>query len=114
MSGNGLPDDAAAAACTRPILLGPERLARLAELGVLVLRVVDDSTTDDADAVDVDGTYREFWADTGSAALLARPDHYLHGVAADAADVADLVDDFLARLPRSAVAVPAGSVAGAR
>ena len=78
-------------------LLGPQRLARLGELGVHVLRVADDDT---ADAVDLDRTYRDFWATRGATTLLARPDHYLFGVAADEDDVRTLVEDFLAQIPR--------------
>lgn len=76
-------------------LLGPQRLARLGELGVHVLRVADDDT---ADLVDVDRTYRNFWATAGATTLLARPDHYLFGVAADEDDVRALVDDFLTQV----------------
>ncbi|WP_186382361.1 bifunctional 3-(3-hydroxy-phenyl)propionate/3-hydroxycinnamic acid hydroxylase [Amycolatopsis rhizosphaerae] len=76
-------------------LLGPDRLARLAELGAHVLRIED--------SADADDTYRDFWAATGATALLARPDHYLFGVATDAADLPVLVDEFLAQVPRAAV-----------
>jgi 3-(3-hydroxy-phenyl)propionate hydroxylase len=82
-------------------LLGPERLARLGELGAHVLRVADDDT---ADAVDVDGTYRDFWAAAGATTLLARPDHYLFGVAAGEDDVRALVEDFLTQIPRAGTA----------
>ncbi len=82
-------------------LLGPERLARLGELGVHVLHVADDDT---ADAVDVDGTYRDFWANTGATTLLARPDHYLFGVAVGEDDIRALVDDLLAQIPRAGTA----------
>ncbi|GAA3526071.1 bifunctional 3-(3-hydroxy-phenyl)propionate/3-hydroxycinnamic acid hydroxylase [Amycolatopsis ultiminotia] len=80
-------------------LLGPDRLARLAQLAVQVVQIED--------RADADGTYRDFWADTGATALLARADHYLFGVAVDAADISALVDDFLAQVPRAAV--PAGA-----
>ncbi len=84
---------------SRPLtdLLGPERLARLAELGVHVLQVADDDT---AELVDLDSTYREFWAETGATTLLARADGYLFGVADDETAVAALVDDFVTQIPR--------------
>ncbi|HEX4191045.1 MAG TPA: bifunctional 3-(3-hydroxy-phenyl)propionate/3-hydroxycinnamic acid hydroxylase [Marmoricola sp.] len=79
--------------------LGADRLTRLAELGVHVLRISDDA--------DLDGTYRGFWAATGAAALLARPDHYLFGVATDEGEISALVDEFLTQIPQAAI--PAGA-----
>ena len=83
-------------------LLGPDRLSRLAELGIHVLRVGDDDDT--ADVADVDGTYRDFWKATGATTLLARPDHYLFGVAATEDEVIAQVDDFLNQVPPPATA----------
>jgi 3-(3-hydroxy-phenyl)propionate hydroxylase len=80
-------------------LLGPDRLSRLGELGIHVLRVRADDT---ADLVDVDGTYEDFWKATGATTLLARPDHYLFGVAAAEGEVRALVDDFLNQVPAPA------------
>ncbi|MBC8732291.1 bifunctional 3-(3-hydroxy-phenyl)propionate/3-hydroxycinnamic acid hydroxylase [Paraburkholderia sp. UCT2] len=90
-------------------VLGRERLNRLGELGVHVLRVADD---DSAELVDLDGTYRNFWATTGATTLLARPDHYLFGVAADEDDVRALIDDFLAQIPRPAAEAPKAAATG--
>ena len=42
---------------------------------------------------DVDGTYAEWFAEHGRAAVLARPDFYLYGSATDASDVNALVAD---------------------
>lgn len=78
-------------------LIGPDRAARLRELGVHVLAVDPGSEGQDG-LVDLDETYADFWARTGAVALLARADHYLFGVAADADDVPMLVDDFCAAL----------------
>lgn len=77
-------------------VLGAQRMDRLAELGVHVLRVDED---DAADLVDLDGTYRDFRTDTGMTTLLARPDHYLFGIADTEDAVRALVDDFLSQVP---------------
>lgn len=97
---------------THPIeeTLGAERLARLKELGVIALRVTDDDRTD---VGDVDGTYRLLWAETGGTAMLARPDHYLFGVSAGAAGLIELVDDFLAQVPRPTPAARESAAASA-
>lgn len=81
--------------------LGAQRLERLAELGVITLRVTDDP---DSDLIDLDGTYRDFWTRTCATSLLARPDHYLFGLSTGADGLAELVDDFLGQLPQPAAA----------
>lgn len=86
-------------------LLGPDRLSRLDKLGIHVLRVSDDDT---ADAADVDGTYQDFWKATGATTLLARPDHYLFGIAAEQDEIRAMVDDFLHQVP-SPVTTAAGA-----
>ena len=88
-------------------LLGTERLARLRELGVHVLRVGNDGDHG-ADIIDLDGTYRAFWLETGVLALLARPDLYLFGVAASNAELRDLVDDFVTQIPAPPVGLRSG------
>ncbi|MCV7203816.1 bifunctional 3-(3-hydroxy-phenyl)propionate/3-hydroxycinnamic acid hydroxylase [Mycolicibacterium peregrinum] len=90
-------------------LLGTSRLARLDELGILVLHVTDDGATG---LLDADGTYRDFWASTGATTLLARADHYLFGVATDETEILELVDDFLANIPE--VSTRPHSMAGSR
>jgi 3-(3-hydroxy-phenyl)propionate hydroxylase len=77
-------------------LLGPNRVSRLGDLGVRVLRVGDDHM---ADFMDADGAYRDFWQSTGATTLLARADHYLFGIAAAQDEVLALVDDFLSQVP---------------
>jgi len=47
---------------------------------------------------DVDGTYGDWFDALGRGAVIARPDYYLFGSAADAADVHDLVDTLTSAL----------------
>ncbi|GAA4701001.1 bifunctional 3-(3-hydroxy-phenyl)propionate/3-hydroxycinnamic acid hydroxylase [Pseudonocardia yuanmonensis] len=77
-------------------ILGAERLARLAQLGVQVLHLGDGGV------VDVEGTYRDYLAEHGATTLLSRPDVYLFGLAAGADDSLALVDDLLAQTPAPA------------
>lgn len=86
---------------THPLVetLGAARLDRLAELGVIAMRITDDDTSE---VVDVDGTYRDFRAEHGASSFLARADHYLFGISAGAEGLVELVDDFLAQIPRAA------------
>lgn len=77
-------------------MLGEERMARLADLGIHVLHIGD---AEAADLADVEGTYRAFFEETGASAFLARADFYLFGIATGDSDVPALVDDFLRQLP---------------
>ncbi|WP_371348629.1 FAD-dependent monooxygenase [Ancylobacter sp. IITR112] len=79
-------------------LLGPERLRRLAELGVHVLHVAG-ADADGADVIERDDSYRDAWTAFDAVALLARPDHYLYGCARDPQDVVTMVDEFFEALP---------------
>ena len=61
----------------------------LQAIGATVAVVADEGSG--AQVIDVDGTYAKWFADHGRAAVLARPDFYLYGSAADAGDVNELV-----------------------
>lgn len=76
--------------------LGSSRLERLRALGVHVL-VVDQA--EEADLVPADEEYEGFWAASGAVAFLARPDHYLFGLAESVDDAVALVDDLLQAIP---------------
>lgn len=78
--------------------LSSGQIDRLAELGVQILQIGGDG---EAPIVDLDGSYREFWATAGAVAFLARADHHLFGVAGDESDIAALVADFLRQVPRA-------------
>lgn len=82
-------------------ILDGEQLARLKQLGTRIVHVSDDES---GDAVDVDGTYRDFWDATGASTLLSRPDVYLFGVADSEREIGDLVDAFLRAVPPPAAA----------
>lgn len=56
-------------------------------------------------ATDVDGTYGRFFAEHGITAFLSRPDFYIYGVAATAADAIDIVEDLASTLAPTAVGV---------
>ncbi|NMO00683.1 hypothetical protein HH308_05570 [Gordonia sp. TBRC 11910] len=79
---------------TLPIddVLSVEQLARLDDLGVIRVRL-------GSDAVDVDGTYRDYFAAHSAQALLSRPDGYVFGLADDAEGLVALVDSLLHQLP---------------
>jgi len=82
----------------RPVdaALGPDERAVLARLGARIV-VIDE-------AIDVDGTYRDYFAQAGRLAILQRPDFYVYGSATDLAGVNDLV-----RRADKAVPAPAGT-----
>ena len=65
----------------------------LGQTGIGGQRVIDDS-----------GFYRAWMAESGLVGLIVRPDHYIFGVAADAADLPWLVDSLRARIGNPAMA----------
>ncbi|MFF4754504.1 bifunctional 3-(3-hydroxy-phenyl)propionate/3-hydroxycinnamic acid hydroxylase MhpA [Streptomyces sp. NPDC002514] len=83
-------------------LLDADRLRTLADLGVRAVRLVVAGHTDvpgEEGAVrDQDGTYLALLAPAGATALIVRPDFYVYGAAADAAELALLVDELSAQL----------------
>lgn len=64
-----------------------------------ILERVDAVAVTVDDAMDVDGTYRGYFAETGRVAILYRPDFYVFGSATRPVDIADLVRRFDAALP---------------
>ncbi|MFF8026147.1 bifunctional 3-(3-hydroxy-phenyl)propionate/3-hydroxycinnamic acid hydroxylase [Streptomyces sp. NPDC007896] len=80
-------------------------------LGARLVRVLpqgaDPHTADEGAVVDTDGVYLPFLAETGSTAVLVRPDYYAFGGAADRAGLARLVAGL-----RAGLAAPAPSSAG--
>ncbi|MEO7625832.1 MAG: FAD-dependent monooxygenase, partial [Nocardioides sp.] len=70
----------------------------LTSIGAVIASVGDESAT----VRDEEGTYAGWFAGHGRAAVLARPDFWLFGSAADAADVNALVTDLRAALNNSA------------
>lgn len=77
-------------------LVGPERRARLAELGVRVVHLGEGRVED------VEGTYRDFLAEHCATTLLSRPDTYLFGLADGPDRSLALIDDLLAQIPAPA------------
>lgn len=84
-------------------LLGPDRLAFLAELGGTVVTLEPGHAHS---VVDEEGTYAAYFAATGTEAFLARPDFHLYGAGA-LTDLPRLVDGLRATLS----AAPAVAVA---
>ncbi|HKS44304.1 MAG TPA: bifunctional 3-(3-hydroxy-phenyl)propionate/3-hydroxycinnamic acid hydroxylase [Amycolatopsis sp.] len=88
-------------------LLGERELESLAATDTTLVRVrpagTDPGDLAEHDVVDVDGAYLPYLAGMGAVAALVRPDFYLFGVAADEAELRDLVRDAADRL----VAAPA-------
>lgn len=66
-----------------------------------------------AEAVDVEGTYADYFGRHGIGVVINRPDFYVFGAAARLADLPALVDRLIARLGARAAAPPKGSVARA-
>lgn len=83
-------------------LLSEEERQYLDTLGARLVRVLpegtDSGTADAGSVVDTDGVYLPFLAETGSTAVLVRPDHYAFGGAADRAGVSRLVAELRAGL----------------
>lgn len=63
-----------------------------------------------ATVTDEEGTYATWFAEHGRVAVLARPDFYLWGSAADAGDVNTLIEDFRSALSGSAVRAAAAEM----
>lgn len=76
--------------------LDPSAAAALGALGVETRSIV--AADQDGDVVDIDGTYAAWMAERGIRTVIVRPDFYVFGAAATAADVPPLVDDLLGRL----------------
>ncbi|MFB9314816.1 bifunctional 3-(3-hydroxy-phenyl)propionate/3-hydroxycinnamic acid hydroxylase [Nocardioides plantarum] len=81
--------------------LTDDNRAYLETLGAIVTAVVSSSTDDAGAVVDAEGTYAGWFGEHGRAAVLARPDFWLYGSAADAVDVNALVSDLRAALAGS-------------
>jgi len=83
-------------------LLSEEERQYLDTLGARLVRVLPEGTdsgaADAGSVVDTDGVYLPFLAETGSTAVLVRPDHYAFGGAADRAGVSRLVAELRAGL----------------
>jgi len=83
--------------------LGPRQQAVLQALGTRQVLLCA-SGRDDADGViDLDHKFLPFMEQHGIEAMLVRPDFYLYGAAADAAETALLIDDFSVDLARHGV-----------
>ncbi|GEE00798.1 3-(3-hydroxyphenyl)propionate hydroxylase [Gordonia spumicola] len=78
---------------TLPIdeVLTAEQSARLAELGVIEVKL--------GDVVDADGTYRDYFEKWSATSLISRPDGYVFGLADSADDLRALVDHLLDQIP---------------
>jgi 3-(3-hydroxy-phenyl)propionate hydroxylase len=68
--------------------------AALRAAGVAVVGLASQSGTDGA-LVDVDGTYRHWFAEFGSVAMAVRPDFYVYGTAVDTASARSLADELV-------------------
>ncbi|QTD95924.1 bifunctional 3-(3-hydroxy-phenyl)propionate/3-hydroxycinnamic acid hydroxylase [Streptomyces cyanogenus] len=79
----------------------------LRRLGTRLVRVLaqgtDPRTAGEGEVVDTDGVYLPFLAETGSTAVLVRPDYYAFGGAADRAGLSRLVDGLRTGLGAPAV-----------
>jgi 3-(3-hydroxy-phenyl)propionate hydroxylase len=73
----------------------------LTHLGVKVVVLGDQP----GQATDLDGTYERFFAEHRVTAYLSRPDFYIYGVAATAADVPDIIEELAFTLAPNAVGV---------
>ena len=83
--------------------LGPQAAGALAEWNVRTIQLAEEVGPDAL--VDVTGAYAAWFASLGAVAVLVRPDHYVFGVAASPADLAGLVDDYVAALSGASVVV---------
>jgi 2-polyprenyl-6-methoxyphenol hydroxylase-like FAD-dependent oxidoreductase len=68
--------------------------AALRAAGVAVVGLASQSGTDGA-LVDVDGTYRHWFAEFGCVAMAVRPDFYVYGTAVDTASARALADELV-------------------
>ncbi len=91
-------------------VLSVEQLGILSDLRTTLATV---GPADGADALDVDGTYADYFGRHGISAVVNRPDFYVYGAAAHLADLPALVDRLIAGLGASAVASSEGSAARA-
>lgn len=76
-------------------VLDAEQLAVLDRIGTVFAHVGD---TEHADARDVDGAYRSYFAERQTAVTIARPDFYVYGAAPTLAELPALVDGLVAQL----------------
>jgi 3-(3-hydroxy-phenyl)propionate hydroxylase/flavoprotein hydroxylase len=70
-----------------------------AELGARVWHIGERATTDAV--ADLDGVYGAWFDETGCAAVIVRPDHYVYGTADSASGLANLIDRLRAALALS-------------
>ncbi|MFE0418456.1 hypothetical protein [Streptomyces tendae] len=89
----------AATADPRPALT-QRQLAFLDAVGTSFVRFVEPGTAPlgDIDTEDIDHVYLRHFAETGHAAAVVRPDHYVFGAATQLADLGAVVDDLRRRL----------------
>lgn len=78
--------------------LRPDQLSALEELGAHLVEVVQKSPAGLGAAGDLDGKYMPFLEENGLAAMIVRPDFYLFGGVAMAAELPELVDALFTEL----------------
>lgn len=77
--------------------VSPEDIKRLKAAGIAVVTFGENSNALVDEFVDVEGTYGNWFASEGHAAVFVRPDFYIYGVGKSAADVASMVSSFTSK-----------------